>query len=101
MDSEAPKVDLTVDRLLECVVQLATDGWRFSRQYLSVLQRDGSEDLQRRLAPLRYYRRQLTNTLSDLGFEVVDLENHPYNAGHAVSALNLGDFGPSDLLVID
>ena len=35
------------------------------------------------------------------GLKLVNVEGHPYDVGMAASALNLGDFGPDDVLFVE
>ena len=39
--------------------------------------------------------------LESNGLKLVNVEGQPYDAGMAASALNVGDFGPDDLLLVD
>jgi hypothetical protein len=49
----------------------------------------------------KYYLKALEETLATVGLRLVNLEGQPYDAGMAVSAINAGDFGADDALVVE
>ncbi len=49
----------------------------------------------------RYFLKRIDDGLDGFGLKIVTLEGQRYEPGMAVSALNIADFGPDDLLVID
>src|SRR3546814_14799764 len=50
---------------------------------------------------LRYFQKKLEESLDSSGLRLVNVEGQHYDAGMAASALNLGDFGPDDVLLVD
>ena len=55
----------------------------------------------RYLNQLRYFQKKLEESLDANGLKIVNMEGQPFDAGMAASALNLGDFGPDDELLVD
>jgi hypothetical protein len=53
------------------------------------------------LSQLRYFQKRVEESLDSNGLKLVNVEGHPYDPGIAASALNLGDFGPDDTLLVD
>jgi len=49
----------------------------------------------------RYYLKRLEESLEQAGLRLVNVEGHPYDPGIAATALNIGDFGPEDHLLVD
>ena len=43
----------------------------------------------------------MAESLKDHGLKIVDLEGQPYDPGVPASALNIGDFDPEDVLVVE
>src|SRR3546814_13657922 len=50
---------------------------------------------------LRYFQKKLEESLDSSGLRLVNVEGQHYDAGMAASALNLGAFGPADVLLVD
>src|SRR3546814_6381629 len=50
---------------------------------------------------LRYFQKKLEESLDSSGLRLVNVEGQHYDAGMAPSALNLGDFGPDEVLLVD
>lgn len=98
---QEPSFDSSSQPVTEALLSMAVSGWRFSRSHLALVLSLDLTDQQRHMATLRFYRKHLTDTLRDLGYEVVDLEGHPVDVGLPVTVLNLADFDASDHLVID
>ena len=50
---------------------------------------------------LRYFQKKVEGRLESSGLKLVNVEGQPYDPGMAASALNVGDFGPDDVLLVD
>ena len=97
-------MDNQVDKPIELqsvVIDLAVEGWRFGRLFLRVASKLDAGDAGRYLNQLRYFVKRLEDDLELVGLRLVNLEGHLYDSGMAVTALNIGDFGPDDQLVVD
>lgn len=82
-------------------IELAVDSWRFARMVDRLLEKLGGTEHHRHANQLRYFKKRLDESLAQAGMSLVNLEGQRYDAGMAASALNLGDFGPEDTLVVD
>lgn len=85
----------------ELALRLAVEGWRFSMTFLGLVEALDLQEQSRHLASWRFYRKQLNDTIQDLGFQIVDLVGHPFDVGLPVRALNLSEFQPDEQLIID
>jgi hypothetical protein len=82
------------------LVDLAVESWRFSKLFLKVLTKlDGGEG-QRYFSQYTYFSDRLRDHLAEAGLKLVNLEGQPYEAGMAISALNLDEFAPGDALIV-
>jgi hypothetical protein len=45
--------------------------------------------------------KKLDESLDATGLKIVNVEGQPFDPGIAASAINIGDFGPDDSLVVD
>src|SRR5262245_14113020 len=83
------------------IIDLSIEGWRFARVFEGLLSKlDAGE------APLYsnkalYFLKKIDDGLTCFGLRIVSLEGLPYDPGMAVSALNIADFGPDDVLVVE
>ena len=85
----------------QALVDLAIESWRFQKLFARALGKlDAGESL-RFANQHRYFVKRIDECLAGAGLRLVNLEGQAYETGAAVTALNLGDFGPDDRLVID
>lgn len=87
--------------LEQSLIDLAIDGWRFSRTFGKVVGKLDAGESGRYINQARYFQKKVEDALGANGLKLVNVEGHPYDAGMAASALNLGDFGPDDVLIVD
>jgi hypothetical protein len=87
--------------LEQSLIDIAVESWRFSRLFGKVVSRLDAGESGRYINQLRYFQKKVEENLESSGLKLVNVEGHPYDAGIAASALNLGDFGPDDVLLVD
>jgi len=80
---------------------MAVEGYRFGRLFVRVVSKLDAGEAGRYVSQLRYFQKRLEDNLAQAGLNLVNLEGHAYDSGMAVTALNVGDFGPDDQLIID
>jgi hypothetical protein len=95
-DSNDPKTT----RLEEALIELALESWKFSRLFARLADKLGEGEAARYRNQHRYFLKRLEESLHSAGLRLVNLEDRPYDPGEAVTALNLGDFGPDDSLLV-
>lgn len=89
------------EKLEDSLVNLAVDSWRFCRLFGRVVSKLDAGESGRYVNQLRYFQKKVEESLELNGLKLVNVEGQPYDAGMAASALNLGDFGPDDMLLVD
>lgn len=89
------------NRLEQSLIEVAVESWRFSRLFGKVVNKLDAGEAGRYLSQLRYFQKKVEDNLASSGLRLVNVEGHPYDPGMAASALNLGDFGPDDVLLVD
>jgi hypothetical protein len=88
--------------IAECaLLDLAIEGWRFQKLFARALEKMELTESARFANQHRYFVRRIEDCLQSAGLRLVSLEGHVYDAGAAAAALNIGDFGPNDVLVVD
>jgi hypothetical protein len=89
------------EQLEQSLIELAVESWRFLRLFVRVVSKLDAGESGRYRNQLRYFQKKVEENLDVNGFKLVSIEGQPYDVGMAVSALNLGDFGPDDMLLVD
>lgn len=83
------------------LIDTTIESWRFSRLFLRVAGKLDAGESTRYANQLRFFQRRLEENLSAAGMTLVNVEGRAFDAGMAASALNIGDFGPEEELVVD
>lgn len=89
------------EQLERSLIDIAVESWRFSRLFGKVVSKLDAGESGRYINQIRYFQRKVEENLDSNGLKLVNVEGQPYDAGMAASALNLGDFGPDDVLLVD
>jgi hypothetical protein len=89
------------EQLSKSLVDLSIESWRFSRLFARLLSKLDAGEGARFTNQYRYYLKRLEETLEGAGLTMVNVEGQPYDAGVAATALNIGDFGADDALVVE
>lgn len=99
MQSESQSV--AVDRLSKSLLDIAVESWRFSRVFARVVNKLDAGEGGRYANQLRYFQKRVEESLDAAGLKIVNVEGQPFDPGMAATALNIGDFGPEDALLVD
>ena len=83
------------------LIDLSIESWRFAKLFSRVLSKLDANDASRYVSQVRYFVKKLEDSLDAVGLKFVNLEGEQYDAGMAVTALNIGDFEEQDQLVVD
>lgn len=88
-------------QLEKALMDVAIDSWRLSKLFIRAISKLDAGDGSKYASQLRYFQKRIEESLESGGLRLVNLEGQPFDAGMAASALNGGDFGPDDVLVVD
>lgn len=88
------------DQLEQSLIDIAIESWRFSRLFEKVVSKLDAGESGRYIHQIRYFQKKVEESLASNGLKLVNVEGQPYDAGVAASALNVGDFGPDDVLLV-
>ena len=89
------------DKLERSLIDIAYECWRFSRLFSRVVNKLDAGESGRYISQLRYFQKKVEESLDASGLKLVNVEGQPFDPGMAASALNIGDFGPDDQLLVD
>jgi hypothetical protein len=87
--------------LTRALVDMSIDSWRFAKAFAKMVGKVDAGEAVRYDNQYRYYVKRIGENLARVGLRVVSVEGAPYDPGIAVTALNIADFEPNDLLLID
>ncbi|MFQ2260481.1 hypothetical protein [Aeromonas dhakensis] len=89
------------EQMEQSLIDLAVESWRFSRLFGKVANKLDVGESTRYVNQLRYFQKKVEDSLDSSGLKLVNVEGQSYDPGMAVAALNLADFGPEDMLLVD
>jgi hypothetical protein len=89
------------ERLEKSILNLVIESWRFSRLFARVVNKLDAGEAGRYVSQLRYFVRRVEQNLEEAGFKLVNIEGEPFDPGVAASAINIGEFGPDDMLFVE
>lgn len=92
---------LNNDQLEQSLIEIAVESWRFSRLFARVVNKLDAGEGARYVNQLRYFQKKVEDNLDASGLKLVNVEGQLFDPGIAASALNIGDFGPDDQLLVD
>lgn len=83
------------------LIDVSIEGWRFARIFVRLISKLDAGEAPRYANQARYFLKKIDDGLDEFGLRIVSLEGQPYDTGMAVSALNIADFGPEDVLFVE
>ncbi len=89
------------EQLERSLIDVAIESWRFSRLFSRVVNKLDAGEGARYVSQLRYFQKKVEESLDASGLKLVNVEGQPFDPGMAASAINIGDFGPDDHLLVD
>ena len=93
--------NIGMEKFEQSLIDIAVESWRFSRLFGKVVSKLDAGESGRYINQLRYFQKKVEENLDSNGLKLVNVEGQPYDPGMAASALNLGDFGPDDVLLVE
>lgn len=91
----------TSEKFEGALIDIAVESWRFSRLFARVVSKLDAGEAGRYANQMRYFQKKVEEGLDSTGLKLVNVEGQRFDAGMAASALNIGDFGPDDDLLVD
>ncbi|EON4257563.1 hypothetical protein ACLKAI_004136 [Escherichia coli] len=89
------------EKLEGSLIDIVIEGWRFARAFTRLINKVDAGESARYINQVRYFQKKLEENLEAGGLKLVNIEGQIFDSGMAASALNIGDFGPDDVLVVD
>jgi len=89
------------EQLERSLMDMAVESWRFSRLFARLVNKLDAGESSRYVNQLRYFQIKVEECLDASGLKIVNVEGQPFDPGMAASAINIGDFGPDDVLIVE
>jgi hypothetical protein len=83
------------------LIDTAVESWRFSRLFARIIGKLDAGEAIKYANQLRFFQRRVEQNLAAAGLTLVNVEGQMFDTGMAAAALNLGDFGPDEDLLVD
>ncbi len=91
----------SVQDLQNTVINMAVEAWRFGRVFERMLMKLDAGEQTRYRNQFRWFAKKVEEALDETGLRMVNLEGQAFEPGSAATPLNIADFGPDDVLVVD
>ena len=98
-DSE--QTNVSCDAARDVVISMAIESWRFSRVFERILTKLDAGEQSRYVGQLRWFLKKIEDSLAQAELKIVNVEGHPFDPGIAATPLNIEDFEPKDILIVD
>ena len=85
----------------DVIINMAIETWRFRRVFDRLLTKLDANDQKRYQNQLRWFEKKLDEFLTQIGWQIVDVEGQPFDPGMAATPLNIEDFDEEDSLIVD
>ncbi len=93
------EADKSVPR--DLLVGIIVDAWKLAQAFGRLVARLSPDDGARYAGQLKYFQKRSSDTLAMAGLTLVNLEGQAFDAGAAATPLNISDFSPDDVLVVE
>lgn len=93
--------NISAEQLELSLIDVAVESWRFMRLFARMVNKLDAGEAGRYANQLRYFQKKVEDNLESNGLKLVNVEGLPFDPGMAASALNIGDFGQDDVLLVD
>jgi len=97
----ADELKITSDQMEQSLIEMAIESWRFARLFARVVSKLDAGEGGRYAGQLRYFQKKIEESLGASGLKVVNLEGQLFDPGMAASAINIGDFSPNEVLLVE
>lgn len=89
------------EQIERSLMDMAVESWRFMRLFARLVSKLDAGESSRYVNQLRYFQKKVEESLDAAGLKIVNVEGHTFDPGMAASAINIGDFGPDDVLIVE
>lgn len=92
---------VTFETSQKSLINIVVESWRFTRLFSRLLTKLDAGETHRYANQFKFYLKQLEDNLDATGLKLVNLEGQTFSPGMAATPLNIEDFGPDEVLLVD
>lgn len=91
----------TTEALTQSLLDISIESWRFGKRFDRLLAKIDAGEQDRYRNQFRYFQKKIDESLESAQLRVVNIEGDLYDPGMAATPLNMNEFEPQDVLVVD
>lgn len=91
----------TKKALTQSLLDISIEAWRFGKLFDRLLSKIDAGEQGRYRNQFRWFQKKIDESLGFAQLRIVNVEGHPYDPGMAATPLNMDEFEPQDVLVVD
>ncbi|WNJ99969.1 hypothetical protein L2D14_00755 [Thalassospiraceae bacterium LMO-JJ14] len=99
--SEEPSNEPTTEALTQSLLDISVESWRFGKLFDRLLGKLDAGEQSRYRGQFRWFQKKVEESLVSAQLRVVNVEGQQYDTGMAATPLNIDEFDPNDILVVD
>ena len=88
------------DHLMKSIEDIAVEAWRFQGVFQRMLSRMDPLDAARYANQYAWFRKKVDEAVEKAGMTLISVEGQPFDAGMAVTPLNIDEFDADDVLIV-
>ncbi|MDD4767083.1 MAG: hypothetical protein PHF87_05795 [Desulfotomaculaceae bacterium] len=88
-------------KLKQSIADIAVEAWRFRRIFVRAMQKLDAGDSTRYLNQFAWFMKKVDSALKEAKLRVINVEGQPFEAGMAVTPLNIDEFSTADMLYVE
>jgi len=92
---------MEIEQYQQIVINMAVESWRFSRLFIKAATKLEPSETNKYINQLRYFQKNIENSLDECGLKTINLEGQVYDIGMAAVAMNMEDFEADDILIVE
>jgi len=89
------------DALKKSLITVSIEGMRFARTATRAISKLEAHEQTKYIGAIKFFKKSIDEQLAPHGIRFVSYEGVVFDPGFPVTALNLSDFSPGDLLYVD
>ena len=101
MESEPQTNTQSSVKLESTLLSMGIESWRFSKVFNRLLHKVDAGEQGRYLGQMRWFIKKIEESLAESGLKLVNVEGQQFDPGMAVTPLNIEEFEPDDVLVVE
>ena len=89
------------EALTQSLLEISVESWRLGKLFDRLLTKLDAGEQGRYRGQFRWFQKKLEESLDVAQLRVVNVEGHRYDPGMAATPLNIDEFEPQDVLIVD